>query len=261
VAVPAARLALEDGHGRASDPLPGAGASSTGVTMALPARAGDAVTEPGRPAGLRYGVAVAVAAVAVAGLAAGGLAAAGVLAAPTGPSSGGPAVTTSGSSAGRSMYVQVPAFHGQRYDAVARWLRGHGLTSKIAWDDNSGLPAGTVVSVSPHGQVPAGGTVTLTIAWTSSAPPPAGVSPGEPGTRAGLGASPAGSPAAGSGSGRPGAGTAPGAGTGTAHGTGRSTTTPTATTPATSAPTPGSHASVTPTPSPSCSLPLGPVCF
>ena len=208
-------------------------------------------------------MAITVAALVVACLAAGGLAASGAFgAAPVAEQNfAGPSATASGRSAGTLAYIQVPSFHDQQYATVGDWLRGHGLTARVDWDDHTGLPTGTVVSVSPGGQVAAGSTghrdhrVELGRA-AAHGPRPIG-----PGTTPGEGASPVSSSAAGAGSGSAqlGAGTAPGAGTASPPAAaGTTTTAPPATTPA---PTPRSHAGAPPTPSPTCAFPLGPVCF
>ncbi len=229
-----------------------------GAVTVLLARARGAATGPAWHGARRQGVAVAVVAFVVAGLAAGGLATSGAFgAAPTAQQdSAGPPATASGTSAGAGAYIQVPSFHGQQYATVGDWLRGHGLTARIDWDDRSGLPTGTVVSVSPSGQVPAGSTVTVTIAWNSDAPPPTAAPSLTPGARPGKDAS-----AAGGGSAQLGAGTSPGAGTAPVPST--AGTAPPAPEPTTVPPTPGSHASTgaAPTPSPTCAFPLGPVCF
>jgi beta-lactam-binding protein with PASTA domain len=203
-----------------------------------------------------------VAVVALAGLVAGGLAAFGVFGATHVARQGSatPSVTAIGASPGALMYVRMPNFHDEQYATVAGWLRGHRLTGRISWDNHTGLPPGTVVSVSPSGRVPAGSTVTVTVAWNSDAPPPTAVASGRPAGGPGRDASPVSdSPAAaGDGSAQQGAATLPGAGSSP----GASATAPPATRQATSAPPSGSPGTgATPTPTPSCVVPMGPVCF
>jgi serine/threonine-protein kinase len=260
--LPARPAGADGGHQRGSGPVPCAEVIAAGTAPLLAAAAGGGATRPARLAGQRQGVAIAVAAVAVAGLVAGGLAASGAFGATSMAEQGSaaPLATAGGTSSGALTYIQVPSFHDQQYATVASWLSSHGLTERIAWDDHAGLPAGTVVSVSPSGRVPAGTTVTVTVAWSSGKPPPAPAASGEPGGRPGRAASSVGnSPAAaGGGSAQPGTGTWPGV----ASSTSAPATAPPVTQSATSAPAPGGHSTgTTPTPTPSCVFPVGPVCF
>jgi eukaryotic-like serine/threonine-protein kinase len=157
---------------------PGDGADGAlGVDTVGNGPPGKASTAPARQGGRRQGAAVAVASIVVAGLTAGGLVAWGTFGATPAAEQelAGPSATPSGASADWTGYVTVPAFHGQQYATVGNWLRGHGLTPQIAWADGTGLATGTVVSVTPSGPVPAGSTVTVTIAWDSATPPPGGI--------------------------------------------------------------------------------------
>jgi serine/threonine-protein kinase len=257
VGIPAARPAWGD-----SDPVPGGGAISAGTSPFPAAGARGAARRPGRPGGRRRGIMAGLAALAGAGLVVAGLAASGALGAThrAGRGLAVPSVPASGTPAGTPVYVRVPSFHDVPYATVASWLRGHGLTAVMAWDDHAGLAVGTVVSVSPSGQVQAGSTVTVTVAWNSAAPPPTAIVSGSPGGAPGRDASPASgsSAAAGGGSTAPGAGTWPGAGSSPTA----SATAPPAPQPTTSAPTPGSHGTTAaPKPTSSCAFPVGPVCF
>jgi hypothetical protein len=80
--------------------------------------------------------------------------------------------------------VRVPAgsLSGQPVATVIRRLNALGLTPVIAWAGHTGRPAGTVVSVTPDGPVAPGGTVIVTTAYDSAAPPAAVRVPGVPGT-------------------------------------------------------------------------------
>jgi serine/threonine-protein kinase len=263
VSVPPPRQAWADGgHQPGSGPARGAGAISAGTSPLLTVNAGDGAAAAGRHEGRRRAIVAAVVAVAVAGLAAGGLAVSGAFGAThlAGRCCATPPTVARAASPGTAVYVLVPSFHGEPYATVASWLRGHGLTGRITWDSHAGLPGGTVVSVSPSGRVPAGSTVTVTIAWYSREPPPSGIASSAPAGSPGDEGSPAANSArASSGaSAQQGAGTWPGAGSSA----GASATAPPATPPVSSAPTPGSHGTgATPTPTPSCVFPVGPVCF
>jgi eukaryotic-like serine/threonine-protein kinase len=231
--------------------------AAAGTDPLLAAGTAGAATGSARRGARRQGVTVAVATIAVAGLVAGGLAASGAFGAARMAEQGSavPSVA-SGGSPGDLVYVQVPSFHDQRYGAVASWLSGHGLTTRIAWDDQARLPAGTVVSVSPSGQVPVGATVTVTVAWRPDEPPPTAIPTGTPGNGASWAR---GSSAATSGGfTQPGAGTWPGVGSSPSD----PATAPSATQPDTSAPASGGQgAGATPAPTSSCVIPVGPVCF
>jgi eukaryotic-like serine/threonine-protein kinase len=117
----------------------------------------------------------------VAGLAVTGLAASGAFRAAPVAIRGATRPSATGTSPG---YVQVPAgsLSGQQVATVIRRLSALGLTPKITWASHTGQPAGTVVSVTPNGPVPAGGTVTVTTAYDSATPPAAVRVPGMPGT-------------------------------------------------------------------------------
>jgi beta-lactam-binding protein with PASTA domain len=64
--------------------------------------------------------------------------------------------------------VDEAALAGQPADRVLRQLRQAGLRPALAQTPGGRLPPGTVISVQPAGQVPAGSAVTVTAA---SAPP------------------------------------------------------------------------------------------
>jgi len=242
------------------------GNSAPGRISTAPARRGGQRQGQGR-GGQRQGAAVAVAFIVVAGLTAGGIAAWGTFG--TAPSAeqdvARASATPSGVSAGWAGYITVPAFHDQQYATVSSWLREHGLTPQIAWADDSGVPTGTVVSVTPNGPVPAGSTVTVTIAWDSATPLPGGFPALRPGPGPGDSSRPGNSagPAGGTGSrGTPSASLTAPTPTGTGGPTGPAY--PTAGAPGTTSPGPtptgggagSSGTAVTPMPSPGfCVLP------
>src|SRR5580704_13581929 len=68
----------------------------------------------------------------------------------------------------RMAIVDEAALAGQPAGPVLRQLRRAGLRPSLVWVPDGHLAAGTVVSVRPAGQVPAGGAVTVT---TAMAPP------------------------------------------------------------------------------------------
>jgi len=72
------------------------------------------------------------------------------------------------SPAARLAQVSAAALAGQPLPAVREQLRHEGLHVRVAWQHNSDQQAGTVLSVQPAGQLPAGTTVLVTAAL----PPP-----------------------------------------------------------------------------------------
>jgi serine/threonine-protein kinase len=64
----------------------------------------------------------------------------------------------------RLVAVNASALAGQPVSAVSQRLRQLGLHPRIAWTADGGQEPGTVVSVQPSGQVPAGSIVTVTAA-------------------------------------------------------------------------------------------------
>jgi eukaryotic-like serine/threonine-protein kinase len=64
----------------------------------------------------------------------------------------------------RTVAVNAGALAGQRAGLVVRRLRQLGLRPHVVWAVNGGKEPGTVISVQPSGQVPAGSTVTVTAA-------------------------------------------------------------------------------------------------
>jgi serine/threonine-protein kinase len=160
-AVPAPRQG-GDGAGTSRDGVDGVGGFPGGDTD----RNGAPGKAPAPRAGRRQRAVVVIASLVMAGLAAGGLVASGAFGAtPLAEQDvAGPWATANGAPPGWVGYVTMPAFRDQQYATVSGWLREHGLTPRIAWADHTGLPTGTVVSVTPAGPVPAGSTVTVTIA-------------------------------------------------------------------------------------------------
>jgi hypothetical protein len=75
---------------------------------------------------------------------------------------------TSAPAAPRLAQVSPAALAGQPLPAVRRQLRQEGLHVRVAWQPNGHQQAGTVLSVQPAGQLPAGTTVVVTAAL----PPP-----------------------------------------------------------------------------------------
>jgi serine/threonine-protein kinase len=133
---------------------------------------------PGRKAMRpRRGVLLAVAGVAVVAGLAGWLLAGAFGARPGQPQPGAaqPAASTPGaaaraptSPAARSVEVNAGALAGQQVSVVSQQLRRMGLRPRVVRAVRGGQAPGTVISVQPSGQVPAGSTVTVTAAL----PPP-----------------------------------------------------------------------------------------
>jgi serine/threonine-protein kinase len=118
-----------------------------------------------RRGGRRRSVAVVASTAAVAGLAAGGLVAASVLrATPVAVQDvAGPGVTAA-APGGRYVHVPADGLTGRRLATVVSRLRSMGLAPKVMWAEHTGHPAGTVISVTPSGPVPAGAAVIVTVA-------------------------------------------------------------------------------------------------
>jgi len=128
----------------------------------------------------RRGVLAAVAGVAVVAGLAGWLLAGAFGAGPGQPQPGGPqpAAGTPGAAArtptspagrtttpaGRSVEVNADALAGQQASVVSQQLRQMGLRPRIVGAVRGGQAPGTVISVQPGGQVPAGSIVTVTAA-------------------------------------------------------------------------------------------------
>jgi serine/threonine-protein kinase len=139
------------------------GGASSGTVPAAPARR----TRRGRYRGRRRGARVVAAVVVAAGLGAAGLAVA------SGAFSSSPAAgrgASPGSAAGTAApgppaSVLVPAsLVGHRVGPVLSWLRAHGLNSDVEYAVGTGQPPGTVISLTPHGPVPPGTTIIVTVA-------------------------------------------------------------------------------------------------
>jgi len=75
---------------------------------------------------------------------------------------------TSSPASSRPVQVSPGALAGQPLAAVRRQLRQEGLHVRVAWQHNGDQQPGTVLSVQPAGQLPAGTTVVVTAAL----PPP-----------------------------------------------------------------------------------------
>jgi serine/threonine-protein kinase len=132
---------------------------------------------PGRKMRPARGVLLAVAGVAVVAALAGWLLAGAFGAGPGQPQSGGPqpAASTPGAAAGtptapgaHSVEVNAGALAGQRASVVSRHLRRMGLRPRVVGAVRGSQAPGTVISVRPSGQVPAGSVVTV----TAARPPP-----------------------------------------------------------------------------------------
>ncbi|MGE5137640.1 MAG: serine/threonine protein kinase, partial [Gemmatimonadota bacterium] len=81
-----------------------------------------------------------------------------------GPRPGPPAHPAASSSPAATVDVSAASLAGQPAAAVIAQLRGLGLHPQLVWEHTGRQPAGTVVSVQPAGQIPAGSTVTVTAA-------------------------------------------------------------------------------------------------
>ena len=79
-----------------------------------------------------------------------------------------PGRRTSTTPAARSVEVNADALAGQQASVVSRQLRQLGLRPRVVGAVRGGQAPGTVISVQPSGQVPAGSIVTVTAAL----PPP-----------------------------------------------------------------------------------------
>ena len=170
--------------GGAAAPLAsGSPATKTGaepVTLAgdPPVLAGEPATLAGLPAAVaapahrpllwdrirpRRGVVLAVAGAAVAAGLAGWLLAGAFGAGSPQPRPGGPqpGAGTSSAPAARTVEVNSDALAGQRASAVSQQLRRLGLRPRVVGAVRGGQAPGTVISVQPSGQVPAGSMVTV----------------------------------------------------------------------------------------------------
>ena len=168
--------------GGAAAPLAsGSPATKTGaepVTLAgePPVAAGEPATLAGLPAAVaapahrpllwdrmqpRRGVVLAVAGAAVAAGLAGWLLAGAFGAGSPQPGRPQPAAGTSSAPAARTVEVNADALAGQRASAVSQQLRRLGLRPRVVGAVRGGQAPGTVISVQPSGQVPAGSTVTV----------------------------------------------------------------------------------------------------
>ena len=116
----------------------------------------------------RRGVVLAVAGAAVAAGLAGWLLVGAFGAGPPQPSPGGgaaqPAAGRSSAPATHTVEVNAGTLAGQRASAVTHRLRQLGLRSRVVGAVRGGQAPGTVISVQPSGQVPAGSMVTVTAA-------------------------------------------------------------------------------------------------
>jgi len=79
-----------------------------------------------------------------------------------------PADRTPTAAAGRNVEVNAGALAGQQASVVSRQLRQLGLRPRVVGAVRGGQAPGTVISVQPSGQVPAGSIVTV----TAARPPP-----------------------------------------------------------------------------------------
>ena len=80
------------------------------------------------------------------------------------PGASQPAARSSSAPAARTVEVNAGALAGQRASAVSQRLRQLGLRPRVVNAVRGGQAPGTVISVQPSGQVPAGSTVTVTTA-------------------------------------------------------------------------------------------------
>ena len=165
VAARAARLryglaggALAERDGRPGGPRPATRADAEPVTLVGPP-VPDLAPAPRRPR--RGTVLTAVGAAVVAALVGWLLAGA-----PAGVPN--PAGRTPSAQAARTVRVNADALVGQPVGLVSRQLRRLGLHPSVAWTAGGGQEPGSVVSVQPGGQLPAGSTVIVTAAlWPS----------------------------------------------------------------------------------------------
>ncbi len=156
------------------DPVPGAGDPATLADISPPDMA-SAHRRP-RPGRMRpaRSLVLAVAGVAVVAGLAGWLLAAAFGAGPQQAQAGGPQPAAGSPSAAgtapgaRSVEVNADALAGQQARAVMRQLRHMGLRPRVVRAVRGGQVPGTVISVQPSGQVPAGSIVTV----TAARPPP-----------------------------------------------------------------------------------------
>jgi eukaryotic-like serine/threonine-protein kinase len=144
-----------------ADPLP--------VTLIGPPAPGGAPARPGSQRGRRrpgrgvlLGVAGAILVASLAGWLLAGVFTAG--SAPHPPGAPHAAARTPGTPAARTVAVNAAALAGQRAGLVVQRLRQLGLRPHVVWAVNGGGEPGTVISVQPAGQIPAGSTVTVTAA-------------------------------------------------------------------------------------------------
>ncbi|HSS90766.1 MAG TPA: protein kinase [Streptosporangiaceae bacterium] len=154
----------------AGGPVPGAGDPAT-LADASPPDMVPAHRRP-RPGRMRpaRGLVLAVAGVAVVAGLAGWLLAGAFGAGPQRAQPGGPqpAAGTPPGPGARSVEVNADALAGQQARAVMRQLRQMGLRPRVVGAVRGGQVPGTVISVQPSGQVPAGSIVTV----TAARPPP-----------------------------------------------------------------------------------------
>jgi serine/threonine-protein kinase len=109
----------------------------------------------------RRGVVLAVAGAAVAAGLAGWLLAGAFGAGSPQPGGPQPPAGTSSAPAARTVEVNTDALAGQQASAVSQQLRRLGLRPRVVGAVRGGQAPGTVISVQPSGQVPAGSTVTV----------------------------------------------------------------------------------------------------
>jgi serine/threonine-protein kinase len=154
----------------AGGPVPGAGDPAT-LADASPPDMVPAHRRP-RPGRMRpaRGLVLAVAGAAVVAGLAGWLLAGAFGAGPQRAQPGGPqpAAGTPTAPGARSVEVNADALAGQQAMAVMRQLRHMGLRPRVVRAVRGGQVPGTVISVQPSGQVPAGSIVTV----TAARPPP-----------------------------------------------------------------------------------------
>ena len=80
------------------------------------------------------------------------------------PGAAAPAVHSSGAPAAHTVEVDAGVLAGQRASAVSQRLRQLGLRPHVVRAVRGGQAPGTVISIRPSGQVPAGSAVTVTAA-------------------------------------------------------------------------------------------------
>jgi hypothetical protein len=136
-----------DGYG------PGAWSDGHGSRTTFPGRGG-------RPRPRRHRAAAMVALVVAAGLAGWGIASL----AGSGSQGAQPPASHSSAPTAHIVTVDATALTGQPVRSVVRELRASGLHVTVTWQPSEHDPPGTVLAVSPNGQVPVGTTIALTAA-------------------------------------------------------------------------------------------------